>query len=442
MRAGALLGAVALTAFASPGGSNRGEQAAPEVLEYWDVEEGWFVENDEAALGGHRYLQTAAAGQTEVVVDSGMQSSSSWSGTLEVEEQTGALAIPPAPPAPTPIAVSVESVVYAPELLAAIVSNISAAVAAHAAAVAEGGASLTNVEIASTMTFAATMSNVAVGTPARAEFVAGFKERMAAKFGIEAGNVAVDRITAGRRRLLGVPEEDDARRRLQTGSVVVAFHIQAPLAVANEAASVLATMQSSGETFAVTVGAQAFTANTSTLSPPVVTRAPDVDCEGRYVRDREPYVRGADFFCICMLILSSRIEFCGVVKTECIAECLKTFMVSRTASGTGSSCQVAGDRLTSPRAPPSSSHLPPSCCLAGDLPIAEHTKVRRPARRLTPPPARSGTEPLYHVRGAKASAQSDPARSLTGWLCRWPHPSTHLLLPTRSAAGLSCQFFV
>ena len=132
------------------------------------------------------------------------------------------------------------------------------------------------VEIAAQVAFPIDIAAIAMGSDARTTFETDFKAQMAASIGgVPADKVFIDAITGARRRRAEMT--DESRRVLQSSSVSVDFHIEAPASVQSQAAQLVAAVDTS--TVAITVGGVAVAA--SSISAPVVT-APDVNCVGAY----------------------------------------------------------------------------------------------------------------------------------------------------------------
>ena len=161
----------------------------------------------------------------------------------------------PAPPVAvavpdTAVVVQVETAVYSPAELDAARTEVLAA-----AAVAAGGAVV--AVIASAITFPVAIEAIAAGSAARRTFEAGFKTQMAGKLG-GGGVFAADAVVID---------------SIQAGSLEVQFHVEVPAAVQAQAASMITTLAAAGQSIAITVGGAVVSADTSSLSPPVVSQA-------------------------------------------------------------------------------------------------------------------------------------------------------------------------
>ena len=207
----------------------------------------------------------------------------------------------PTPAPPPPITVAVEVVTYTTEQRAAAVDDLSSALQ---------DAQTVNtalVSVASTATFNIDVSAIAEGTEERTTFEVGFKNSLAASLGgaVAASAVVIDGISAARRRL-----QHSFHRQLSGHEVVVDFHIDAPASVQVQAASLVKTLKESGATIDITVGGVTYSADTAAMAEPVVTRSPDVDCEGSF--------------------------------SVCSASCSQTYSVTVVGSGLGLLCELDG----------------------------------------------------------------------------------------------------
>eukprot|EP01051_Picozoa_sp_SAG22_P013810 SAG22_NODE_1593_length_4040_cov_2.951028_3_plen_216_part_00 len=119
-------------------------------------------------------------------------------------------------------------------------------------------------------------------------FSNNFKSAVALNFGgggaIMASDVVIDSISADTARRRVQFTSTGQRRQMSDHAVIVDFHIDAPASVQVEAASLMKTLKESGRTIDVAVGGVTYSAPTSTMAEPVVTRVPDVDCEGAHTR--------------------------------------------------------------------------------------------------------------------------------------------------------------
>ena len=219
---------------------------------------------------------------------------------------------PPVPAPPPPVVVEVTAVVLTAgsESHTAAVNAIAEAFALSASTEATSGAEAAAAEqppvkVKSSATFAVHPDQLPEGSQARTDFSTSFQTSMADSFG--GGNlIAPEKVIVN---AIGL----STRRRLQTGTTTVDFHIETPLAVADHAASMMLTLASSNETLSVSIGNE--TLGASSMAAPVVTRAPDVNCTGTW--------------------------------SSCTSTCSdKMYLVSITASGAGATC-FAGHGATS-----------------------------------------------------------------------------------------------
>ena len=228
------------------------------------------------------------------------------SGDGEPPEPEPPTVAPPVPAPPPPVVVNVTAVVLTAgsESHTAAVNAIAEAFALAASTEAASGAAAAAAEqppvkVASSATFAVHPDQLPEGSQARTDFSTSFRTSMADSFG--GGNlIAPDKVIIN---AIGL----STRRRLQTGTTTVDFHIETPLAVADHAASMMLTLASSNETLSVSIRNE--TLGASSMAAPVVTRAPDVNCTGAW--------------------------------SNCTSTCsAKMYLVSITASGAGTACSA------------------------------------------------------------------------------------------------------
>ena len=132
-------------------------------------------------------------------------------------------------------------------------------------------------------------------------------------------------------KIVGISEDAIVVDGISGGSVIVDWVLSAPLSVADQAASLVTTLASSGAAIEIVVGGRRIDADASSIAPLLVTKAPDVNCEGTW--------------------------------TECLASCdEKLFAITVTASGRGRACGA--------------SHGSSAACVSGDGAVSTQAVCR------------------------------------------------------------------
>ena len=263
----------------------------------------------------------------------------------------------PPPPPPPPVEVEVTIVEYTEEETTVAAAEVAAAFALAQPPPAPAGTPppppAPVVKIAATVGFPVDIATIAEGSAARQTFEAEFQTSMAGSIGggsaVSADDIVIDDIAAGRRRLSAT----DSRRRAQSSAVSVQFHVVAPAAVSTQAASLIAAV----DTSSLAVGNVVATS----MTPPVVTAPPDVDCVGAW--------------------------------GTCSASCAdKIYQITTVASGSGTAC--------------SAEHYDTMACAPGDgaCPTAAPSTIPAPAPAPAPSTSSGSLTAVVYTAAALVAA--------------------------------------
>ena len=154
---------------------------------------------------------------------------------------------------------------------------------------ARGGDSLERRDrkrVASSLSIAADIAEIAPGSSAREAFESDFRSTMADRLGalVEPADILIDEIRSGGaaagRRVI--------RRHLQDASITVEFSILADEDQATAAQDAAATLQTSSTPLALSVGGEVVMVTPSVaMTPPSAPAVADLDCEGTWTCDAE-----------------------------------------------------------------------------------------------------------------------------------------------------------
>eukprot|EP01043_Picozoa_sp_COSAG02_P060293 COSAG02_NODE_7846_length_2820_cov_32.181183_2_plen_632_part_00 len=208
-----------------------------------------------------------------------------WS--VELDQFPGCELLPQPPP-PPPLVIQVRTHVYTQDEQDVAEAEVVAALAEASTAAAPPEV----VDIASSVTLALSLDDISeAGTSERQLFERSFIDSMAETLG-------------------GISHDSLRLQSISGGSVVVEWLLVAPVSVAEQAASLVATLAAASvaPTIELVVGGSTIEADMRSIAAPVVTKAPDVDCEGSWA--------------------------------SCTESCETVFAVAVTAAGAGRPCRA------------------------------------------------------------------------------------------------------